>query len=181
MTTRRASPRRFAPSLRPRLTWRAFEQTSFTVLPGALSVHNLGSVGGANSLSELGVFGDYTVRRMRGRISAQTLEAANTNGYDVLYWGVLIVTTEAFIATNGVPDPRTDSPPWMAYDVIHISRKAVSTPLVMVTQLLDTKAMRKVNENNAVVCLAIKADSGNDSAGAQLTFAGRLLVSHGKQ
>ena len=181
MTTQRRSPRRFAPTLPPRLTWRTFQQDTLTVLPGSKPVFRLDSVGSASSLSELGVFGDYTVRRIRGRIAGQTLESVSADGYDILYWGVVIASVDAFNTLGAIPDPETDSAPWMAWDVMHISRKVVASPLVMERQLLETKAMRKVNENNQAIVLTIKADLGNDANGVNYIFGGRLLVSHGRQ
>jgi len=181
MTTQRRSRPRFVQTLKPRLTWRTFQKDAITLLPGALGVFNLGSEGSGPSLAALGILGDFTVRRIRGRISMFTREAADTIGYDVMYYGVMIVSTDAALTAGAVPDPETDSSSWMLWDTVLIPRLVVNSPLVNVEQLLETKAMRKVNENNSTVILAIKADLGNDSLGVGFTFAGRLLVSHGRQ
>jgi len=184
MTTRRGSPRSFGPArTRARLTWRAFNVRGISPAAGAKSVQALDVVGPAPFLSTAGVVGDYTIRRIRGMLEFLN-EGATTGGSADVYWGVVVVSRDAFDAVPPVTlDPEDDNADWMLYGTGYAPR--IGNGLVISTHErirvgFESKAMRKVNENNSRVAFVFKIGL---TQGETVTFSlsGRMLVSHGRQ
>ena len=167
---------------KPRLTWRPFLIEEITVAGGATSIFNLGTVGPGPMLTALGVFGDFTIRRMRwtlGAIDADVESVADE--ITVLHWGMTIVSLDAFNSGGGaLPDPRDDAADWFGYGTVMLAARTGGTgsPESMIPLTEDGRAMRKVNENSHVVALVFSTDVGRT---VKLSAAGRMLVSHGRQ
>ncbi len=164
---------------RPRYTWRMFEQAAFGMGSGGLVTVVLDSVGGAPDLTALGIFGDYTVRRVLGKIWATSSNAAESGGIDIVTWGLLVADADA-VAGAALPNPVTDAADWFGFGAIGVSMQggfsAGVHPLHEVP--LESRAMRKVNENNQQVIVRLAAAAAN-VASVSVQMSGRFLVSRG--
>jgi len=182
VTTRRGSRGPFARSTatKPRLTWVTYRSGELTLVSLGRQVLNLGDMGTSPSLSDSGVQGDFTIRRIRGNIYSKSTRATESGDTDTFLWGVLIVSVQAFnTGAASVPSPENDNADWMVWGSLQVEKSSTGAanfhPIVQVP--LETKAMRKVNENNQIVCLSVK-NAGGDSMVFGAT--GRMLVSHGR-
>jgi len=169
---------------RPRLTWRAFaeEAESIVVVGGTTQVFDLGTEGLSEDLTALGVFGDYTVRRTRFELGARVASTEANQFLVSLWYGCIVVGLDAFASGSGaVADPQDDNADWFVYGVLQVPTFPGATGQVTdaFRQVsVDSRLMRKVNENNQVIALVFSTTTG---VSVQLNFAGRILVSHGRQ
>ncbi len=180
MTTRRRTARRPSGSAgRPRLTWRAFSEVAQTLVGGTNLVVPMTTAGPAPDLSALGVFGDYTIRRVRWSLGLQELDAENTNGaFQVVFWGMTVVSNDALASGVGaIPDPVSDPADWFGYGTAMYQTLDTGKESVAREYQFDVRSMRKVNENGQTPVLVFSVNTG-ETVG--LTHAGRVLVSHGR-
>ncbi len=185
MTTGRRTVRR--PGVigrsRPRYTWRFWESANSTLAVGGDLTFQLDVIGSSSSLANIGVFGDYTVRRLHGMLWCVSDAAAEANNPDALVWGVGVMSTDA-VAAGGTPDPLTDVYDWLAFGQVAVSRQGSFSvnKHPMTSAVIESKSMRRVNENSQTLVLRIEALTGsaNDSA-ISVRTAGRFLVSHGQR
>ena len=181
MTTRRRIARRPTQArVRPRLTWRRFDSAGdITIVPGAQASVNLVNDGLGPDLANFGILGDYTVRRIRGVISATSALGSESNTTDYVAWGIGVLEADADIA-NVFPEPLTDPFDWFGYGHVMVSLQGGFTAAIHPMTLieLDVRSMRKVNENHQVLVMVLEAPAGN-TGNVVLNIVGRLLVSHG--
>jgi len=183
VTTRRRIARRPTTALRPRLTWRQYGIGALIdVVGGTNRIFDLGAEGSAPSFAALGVFGDFTIRRLRWEMSATVATVEVTPEATPLWFGVTVVSSDAFNTGSGaLPDPQLDSADWMAWGVMLVPTDPDAGGQVtdaFVYRTVDNRSMRKVNENSQVVALVFSAIAGFT---IRVNFAGRILVSHGRQ
>jgi len=184
MTTRRGAPRPRVSVGRPRLTWRSFqfEAAAITLVGGTNAIVNLGADGPATSLAGLGIHGDYTIRRTRYELtvigdSVETEEAAVN-----LWCACIVVSADAFASGSGaLPAPQTDNADWYQYNILQYPPNPDDVSRVtdaMRSISVDSKAMRKINENSQVPAMVLQVQTGFSCL---VTMAGRMLVSQGRQ
>ena len=180
MTTRRGTARRPAVIARPRLTWKAFQQDPSTLTGGTTRIFDLSVQGVTPTLPQLGIFGDYTIRRCRWKMSGYDTDSFVSAREVLVYWGLTVVSADAFASGSGaLPDPRTDAADWFGYGIATYRTSNVNDAQVSRFELdLDVRSMRKVNENSQVPALVLSSVSGELT---EFVFAGRMLVSHGRQ
>ena len=179
-TRRRIVPRRTQAITRPRLTWRAFRVESLTLTGGVNQVFDLGNIGPAPSLADLGIIGDYTIRRVRWSFWLHNIDAESTVNVPLaVYMGMTVISADAFGSGVGAsPDPLDDAADWWAYHVApYFVTAAVATDADRRVYEWDERSMRRVNENSSVPALILSL-AANETA--QFAFAGRMLVSHGR-
>ena len=182
MTLRARTARRPQVSLKPRLTWRAWDNEGASVLiPGAQTIVDLTTAGNWPSLVNLGVIGDYTVRRVRGELTCQALVGVETNQAEQLTWGLFIAEADA-VAASVVPEADNDAADWFGYGVVFMDAQGSFSAGIHPSRfaVIDSKSMRKVNENHQRLVLVIDA-SGNNIGNVGVHTAGRFLVSHGRR
>ncbi len=184
MTTRfRSSRGGFRARLRTRYTWRPFQRRNTTVIDETKDVWSLDVTGPGSFLSTLGVVGDYTIRRIRATLMLRNLNAV-AGAPTVVYWGVQVVTRDAFDAVPPVSsNPETDGADWLLYGTAFApaNGNGLVNSIHEVIQIeLDSKAMRKVNENSQRVIFVME-NPISSAPDIQYACSGRLLVSHGKQ
>ncbi len=169
---------------RPRLTWKAFQQDPSTLVGGTTRIFDLSVQGVTPTLPELGIFGDYTIRRVRWRFSGRDIDSFVGKRLVLVFWGMIVVSDDAFASGSGaVPDPRTDAADWFAYGVMTYVTgfDSIGQDTLIATTFsaeLDSRSMRKVNENSQVPVLVLSTVTGETT---EVVFGGRLLVSHGRQ
>ena len=180
MTTRRRTARR-PTGARPqtRYTWRYWQSSPFAVGAGAAATIILNTVGAAPELKEQGVFGDYTVRRVLGKLFMASLNATESGAIDMVAWGLLIADRDA-VAAGALPETVSDAADWFGFGQEGVSLQGSLTAgnHPMTVGVTESRAMRKVNENNQDVVLRIEAH-GSNIGSINMTSAGRILVSHG--
>jgi len=168
---------------RPRYTWRMFQTGLSNLGEGASLTFVLNTVGAAPNLgSGLGVFGDYTVRRVVGTLSVMSNNVADVAVMDQFAWGIYIAEKDAVLA-GGTPEPLSDPADWFGFGTGAVSLASaggVAATYPMLVYAVDTRAMRKVNENHQDVVFRIEAPAAN-VADVLLVLTGRLLVSHGQR
>jgi len=181
MTTSRRTVRRPLAGIRPRYTWRPFE-LSETTLAANGSIHlDLSNGAGGDSLLTLGILGDYTVRRIRGELGFVSQSALDSHSMASVWWGVTVVSNDALaVGATALPNPRVDSADWMLHGVAYVEENGIEGSTRGRMPNLETKSMRKVNENNQSVVLVIDLDA-SVAADVNVYAAGRILVSHGRQ
>ena len=163
---------------RPRYTWRTFDVASSNMSGGTNLVYSLATVGAAPDLGDLGIFGDYTIRRVHLTL-AMVSNVAATGILDIVYWGMTVVSSDALAqGAASLPDARLDSADWFGHGVVAVLTATSIADRLMVTTHVDVKSMRKVNENNQDPAIVFSSISGDD---VTLRFGGRMLVSHGRQ
>ncbi len=183
MTTRSRLFRGSGRRSRPRYTWRFWDTARSTLTSGGSLVFDLGTVGASPDLQAIGIFGDFTVRRLLGKIWAISTRASEANSYDSFAYGVIVATNDAVaVGPTALPTPRNDAADWMAFGEVAVPQ--TSTGLVasshpLHTEVIDNKSMRKVNENNQTLVLILSAEGAQDSILVQTQ--GRMLVSHGQR
>ena len=168
---------------RPRYTWRYFDTALSNLLAGGNLSFDIGTVGNAPDLADLGVIGDYTVRRLHmliGSTSENNGEATTLDGY---VWGVGVISQDAFNA--GVfPDPKADAYDWLAFGGRYVplsSAGGLATNHPYVQEIVDNRSMRKVNENSQALVIILDNPAVNNVATISIRLMGRLLVSHGQR
>ncbi len=182
MTTRRRIARRPSGTRStPRYTWRYWDSTQASVGGGVALTFILDTLGAAPDLAALGVFGDYTVRRVLGKLFMVSTNATESSVLDHVAWG-LIVSDKDAVAAGALPEPFTDAADWFGFGEAAVSiQGSFSASIHPVTEvLIESRAMRKVNENNQNVVLRVEADTANVVSISMVTV-GRLLVSHGQR
>ena len=183
MSTRQRIARRpRAGGSRPRYTWRYWESGESTLSAASSLTFILNTVGGVPDLSALGIFGDYTVRRLLGMVWAVSESGTARNSLDRFAWGVIIASRDAVLG-GATPDPLSDAADWFAFGegAVSLAGTGASNTIHPTTTLtIDSKAMRKVNENNQDVILRLEAPAGN-FANVNILTMGRMLVSHGQR
>ena len=181
MTTRRRTVRSpGAVASRPRYTWRFFDG-SISLNNALAQGINLSSVGAMASLSGLGIFGDFTIRRIRGEMAVANQAIAEGNLLMGIAWGIFVSELDAFTA-GAFPEPLSDPVDWMAFGTVYTdpdSRGAVTKHPARFVDI-GTKAMRKVNENHQAIVFVAQWLSPTDED-HDLAVSGRILVSHGQR
>ena len=183
MTTRQRTARRPGSSTaaRPRYTWRYYEVDSTILAPGATVTVDIGAAGSWPSLSALGVFGNYTIRRLVGYVTGQLVSVVELNEFDNIMWGCYVIEADALLA-SAEAEPNADANDWFAFGTFPIEGRSSggnSAVHIMNTMTLDNHSMRKVNNNHQTPVMVIQASSLNTSS-VRVQTAGRLLVSHGR-
>ena len=182
MTTRRRIARRPGAALRARLTWRMFTKPAFGLVGGTNQAFNIAVEGPGSTLTALGVVGDYTIRRVRWSLAVRNNDAETGADTPVpFYLGMTVATSDAFASGVGaLPSPEDDSADWFAYHAKHYFVGGTLTGrFEQYNQWdLDERSMRKVNENSQMPVLVFAIPTGET---ASVAFAGRILVSHGRQ
>ena len=185
MTTRRRTVRSvgLVARSRPRYTWRHWLSGRSVLAAGATLVFNLSTVGAAPDMDALGVFGDYTVRRLHLVIGATSNNGAEASSFDHFTWGITVVNSDAAAAGFGsLPNPELDAADWMAFGTEMVSLQGAFSagfhPLQTIK--VDNRSMRKVNENNQELVHIFRGGSANTGTIDVLT-TGRMLVSHGQR
>jgi len=182
MTTRSRIARRPGPARsRPRYTWRMFESTETLTTVAAVSI-DLNTAGTMASLSGLGIFGDYTVRRIRGAIAMTSFAAGASQAILGLAWGITILENDA-LALGALPEPINDPVDWMGYGTLYVGQTAPGTSVAIhptESLVIDGKSMRKVNENHQSVVMILQWLSTTDET-LRIEVSGRMLVSHGQR
>ena len=74
----------------------------------------LNTVGSAPDLAALGVLGDYTIRRVLGKIGYVNNLGSESASTDYFTWGVIVVSDDA-VAAGAIPSPRLDNADWLAH------------------------------------------------------------------
>ena len=183
MTTRRRIVRRpTAARSQPRYTWRMWEGGSSTLDAAAAPLtFVLNTVGSNPDLKDLGVFGDFTVRRVLGMIWAVSTLATELNAVSRFAWGLLIADRDA-VSAAALPAPLSDAADWFGFGEVACSQQGAFTAGVhpMTQVAVESRAMRRVNENNQDIILRMEAATGN-AADITVVTLGRLLVSHGQR
>ena len=166
---------------RPRYTWRGFESGVFTMVQGTTAGFVVTTSGPGATLSALGVIGDYTVRRVLGRISAVSIAAAENNSVDFLTWGLYVAENDA-IGIPAFPEPRVDPADWFGYGTVLVPLHGVFSVGTHPPALehFDTRAMRKINENHQGVVMVFESPPALE-ANINVNVVGRILVSHGRR
>ena len=142
---------------------------------------DLTTVGLWPAFSVLGIAGDYTVRRIRGFLSAVSVNNGSSIVQNTISWGIYIAGKDAATA-SAFADPQSDPTDWMAFGTFGVELfepGPVGTVRPWVNVEIDNKSMRKVNENHQVPVLMIMSNTGN-VGNMQVNTAGRILVSHGR-
>jgi len=181
MAMRRGTARRPVAVTRPRLTWRSFLVEGFTLAGGVTFVMSLSEAGVSPLLSDLGVVGDYTIRRVRWTLGLRNIDLTFTRRIVTVYWGMTVVGRDAFGSGSGaVGDPRQDANDWFGYGTVMYATDVtlVEPSVLLESRDIDVRSMRKVNENNSLPVLVLSVVAGET---ALFNIAGRLLVSHGRQ
>jgi len=178
MTTRRGTARRPSVATRPRLTWRAFDNGLNQITGGTLGIFDLSTIGASPDLTALGIFGDYTIRRTRFNLSLvlASVEATITPNY--LWYGCSVQGADA-VATGGgaLPNPLDDAADWYVWGVVPFNDDPTAGSQEHFSVEVDSRAMRRVNENSQRPVLSLFLEAGVD---VFAKFAGRMLVSHGR-
>jgi len=98
-----------------------------------------------------------TIVRSRGRLTATADISSTPGGVAVVAVG-LIATTQAAIAASGVQSPLTDiGSDWLWYDSLTVGASAadvIGEEVTIDRISVDSKAMRKVGLNQALVLVA---------------------------
>jgi len=165
---------------RPRYTWRFWQSAQSIATATSVGI-DLGTAGGMVSLSDLGIKGDYTLRRIRGQMAVSSSRNSESQVDVGIAWGIYIADTDAFAAAAW-PEPSQDPADWLAFGTVYADQRAALGGAFHPTTFapLESKAMRKVNENNQTVALIIQWLSLTDQV-TQVNTSGRLLVSHGQR
>ena len=164
---------------KPRLTWRGFHVAGTSLVGGTNLAFDLSAIGSYPSLTALGVFGDYTVRRVRWSLYARDIDAESTDVAQVAAWGLVIVNIDAFNSGVGaLPDPLSDAADWFGHGYVAYSSLLAAGRDTSRVYELDNRAMRRVNENSQVPIIVLAGIAGETM---HFAFGGRLLVSHGRQ
>ena len=163
---------------RPRLTWRGFSVVQSVLTGGTLAAHNLGVVGFQPTLAQLGVHGDYTIRRVRWSIGLFSSLVEAIDDVRMFTWGMTVVTADAFATGGGaLPNPQDDPADWFGYGTIPYAEVPVTDDKVHRFLELDGRSMRRINENSQVPALILFIQAGQT---VNYVLAGRMLVSHGR-
>ncbi len=183
MTTRGRTARRPVARSRPRYTWRYFHSLNQAVTAGAQLNVQLNTNGTYPTMSSgLGVFGDYTIRRIVGDIMGVSADATNSNETLLFAFGVYVGEHDAVVAL-AFPELQSDPADYMMFGNLMVPNTAMAgaTGDNSSGQVhFDNHSMRRVNENHQDVVLLIQADASNADT-ASITVAGRYLVSHGQR
>ena len=164
---RRSSRGSSRSSVRRALTWTFNATTLSTVAIGASSVFDL------TALVSSDVKRDATITRVRGEVMVEMSPAAFSGAIGFYYQGLVVVTADAFNSGVGaLPDPETDEGDWMWYNSgsirIPTRRNDADTAELESRAIryieLDTKAQRKLPENNRLLCYVFKNDGASNRA-----------------
>ncbi len=169
-----------APS-RPRYTWWTWESGASALGVGGQLSFVLDTVGAFPDLPAMGIHGDYTVRRIHGKIWAVSDAGAEQNNPDGFVWGITVMGDDS-VGGGTFPEPRLDAADWMAYGEVAVSLQGGFSAGVhpLSEAVIDNKSMRKVNENHQALVLVMDALALNSNS-ISVSTAGRFLVSHGQR
>ncbi len=165
---------------RPRYTWRMWD--SALMISSALAVGiNLSAEGSMVPFSGLGVFGDFTIRRIRGTLAVTSQSSVEGTVPQGLAWGIYVAELDAFTA-NALPEPVVDPVDWLGFGEVYASEHGIFAADVHVPTIvpIETKAMRKVNENHQAIVLVFQWLTSTDQT-LSVVSSGRVLVSHGQR
>ncbi len=142
---------------------------------------NLATAGSQPSLSALGVVGDYTIRRVHARVGLQSLQTVSTANAVQVFVGATVASNDALVVgLTALPDPRVDAGDWFIYGTVSVSESTLGTDRPPMSELvIDSHAMRRVNENNQAPVLLVQAPAAL-SSDINFSVSGRMLVSHGR-
>ena len=121
-----------------------------------------------------------TLYRVRGQVFA-SLDPGAADEFAIIGLGMIIVTDDAIAAGKAsVPDPVSDPEAgWLWYGMLSIGASDVTTnpgAAEGVDRLvIDTKAMRKVRDNESLVFVQ-SVGSSNDQAGTYNLLAGLRVL-----
>ena len=168
---------------RPRYTWRPVLGAAQDIAPGVTGGYDLAAGGAAPALgSGLGVFGDYTIRRVIGTFAGASRNIGDSLEIDVIHWAIYVAENDA-LAAIAFPDVGVDVADWLAFGTLFVglsqqNANAGSDNRPVMTTPLESRSMRKVNNNHQSPVLVVTASSGNTSS-IRVMFFLRILVSHG--
>ncbi len=167
---------------RPRYTWRYVQTDVALLAPGATQVVNLATGGSLPTLAGLGIFGDYTIRRILGWIAGSSRNVGESVELDKLVYAISIQDDDA-VSASVEPNPVTDPSDWMQFGSLPIPLTitgASGSVHPMSVGAIDNKSMRKVNENHATPMFVVEAPSFNTGTVGWFMSL-RFLVSHGQR
>ena len=164
-----------------RLLWRAWAVQDAVIIPGGQRAVRLNTEGTWPSLESLGVAGDYTVRRLRGIIAATSAAGTETNSVDFLTWGAYVADVDA-VNASAFAESDEDPADWFAFGHLMVPLQGAFSAAIhgMSQNVIDNRAMRKVNENHQTIMLMIDASATN-LGNLVVTTVGRMLISYGRQ
>ncbi len=123
----------------------------------------------------------FTIVRTRGVLHVFSDQEASSELYGASF-GIAVVSDQATaIGVTAVPTPTTDSPSdlWMVYEFL-IGRFAVATGAsiahVGMERIVDSKAMRKVEDGQDIVQVVEGPGAGLASTGSIISGFNRTLV-----
>ena len=122
--------------------------------------------------------GTVTVTRILGMLTVQAVSEGGT--LNQLYLGITIVTRSAFAAgSSAIPMPGVEHhADWMYYGMMspqtafRESRDEVFRPVNEILRI-DNHSQRRMNENESVLCLCVRASALNDQ---NTTFVAQTSV-----
>jgi len=139
------------PSQRRKSSWGGVVSTTYTTIPAGSSVL-LASITAANLLASNFSPGG-TIVRVRGMLSVRSDQGASAEGAMGAF-GMAVVTDQARAAgAASIPSPGTDanSDAWFVWHGLFAPPVINTNFIAMATQLVDSKAQRKLGEDDAVV------------------------------
>ena len=170
------------PRSRPRYTWRMFKLATTNLAVGATTAVNMESSGSWPGLSSgLGIFGDYTIRRIVGSLAVTSDSVAEAESPMLLLYGVYIGEDDAIVA-GAFPELDADPADWMMFGTVYLNSIGAFSAGVhpVVERQFDNRSMRKVNENHQSPMFLITNPATTTEA-VKVSVAGRFLVSHGQR
>ncbi len=181
MPIQRRTARRPLVAGKPRYLWRQFHNAEFVLTPGSQAFTSFSNTGGWPDLVDLGVHGDYTIRRVRGKIFATSALGSETNVMESLGYGAGIFQSDA-VAVTAFPEIFADPFDWFIYGIIGVSLASAGLTAgvhPLMTEVIDNKSMRKVNENHQEAGLIMESSAAN-AGNITITVSGRMLISYGR-
>ena len=131
----------------------------------------------ASSLNAAGLaLRPFTVIRTRGWLEVHSDQIASSESY-VGDFGMCVVSDQAVaVGVTAVPTPLTDkgSDLWHVYEQLGsrlFAGDGTGTNELGVQKFFDSKAMRKVNDDQDLIAVV-----ENEIAGCIVTFSGRILI-----
>ena len=181
MTTRRRTVRNVGVAARPRYTWRFFNSPENVTVPGVGVFVLFANTGAWPDLVDLGVFGDFTIRRLHATLLTTSALGSETNVMDQVVYGAGVFEVDA-ITAGAFPDPLEDAFDWFAFGSVGVSLASAGLTAgvhPMQSEKIDSKSMRKVNANHQQPGMIVFSSAFN-AGNITWTLGGRMLVSHGR-
>ena len=166
---------------RPRYVWRGWDDGPAQISAGSARTINLGTAGNWPADITLGVIGEYTIRRIVGKIAGISSSVGGSDSINLLTWGVYIGEDDA-VAGGVFPEPLQDPVDWFLYGSMMVSNSRFDTGggMAMTSEVFDGRSMRKVNENHQTPIMRVENSSGSPDT-VLVHTVGRTLYSIGRR